>query len=179
MNDLDYVDRKVLDDIEVLEKNMLTASEWIGSTRWRVKPHYTCGSPADLPRSNAYRVAGQELRSYHLTLCGAYGDEKQAEAEQRGLAGISLAYVQRRCHWEVQDLLTGDFYEQPYNGRKRCKHTKVHPERLNRIVRRLMQSRSDKLIPFIDMRRPLLGESPHYGTRIGEATFKFLDEEVF
>lgn len=164
---------------QVLERVKI-ANDKRGSSRWRIKPRYGCGSPADLAAGTVVKAAVTEVRCYHDAVEGTYGEEKQEEATRVGLAGIALVYWERGCHWEVLDLLTGDTYDQPYSGRKRCKHTRVTAARLKTVTGMLMRvNEGAKFRELVQAQESLLGQTPHFGTRIGEPTFLFGTERLF
>lgn len=78
---------------------------------YNVAPRYTPGSPALVSREIAERVAKEETHFIQHAMEGAWGAEHQARAGRLGLAGIVELRVERRDHWEVTDLCTGERFK--------------------------------------------------------------------
>lgn len=81
---------------------------------YNVRPRYTPGSPSGVPEETAMKVAADEKKAYERTLTGVYGEEERAKAEKEGLLGIAEEVVERRKHWDVRDLITGETYTRPF-----------------------------------------------------------------
>ena len=75
---------------------------------YSVSPRYTPGSPAQVDRNLAERVAREEAESFPHDRDGSCGLEHQQRATRLGLDGIAWAWYEagRSIHW--RDLVTGD-----------------------------------------------------------------------
>jgi hypothetical protein len=78
---------------------------------FNVAPRYTPGSPAMVPEDLARRVAEEEKKFIQHALEGAWGEEQKQRAERLGLRGIVEMRIERRDHWEVEDLCTGEKFK--------------------------------------------------------------------
>lgn len=80
-------------------------------SHYNVAPRYTPGSPALVPRDVAEKVAQEEKHFVEHALSGAWGERNKAMAERLGLRGIVELRKERRDHWEVLDLCTGERFK--------------------------------------------------------------------
>jgi len=81
---------------------------------YEAMPRYTSGSPAQVPRDTAVRVAITEWLWHDRALGGVYGREAQRKAEEKGVGGIAEARVELRTSWAVLDLITGAWEQRPF-----------------------------------------------------------------
>lgn len=85
-------------------------------TMYQVRPRYTPGSPAQVDRETAVRVAIEEARAYEQTLTGVYGAEEVERARREGLDGIAEAYVEGKGGFHVHDLITDKRWLRRFTG---------------------------------------------------------------
>lgn len=83
-------------------------------TYFHVAPRYTPGSPAQVDESIALKVAEEEKHFIEHALEGTWGEANKVRAEQLGLRGIVEARTERRDHWEVLDLCTGERFKRHF-----------------------------------------------------------------
>lgn len=93
----------------------------MGFVYYHVAPRYTPGSPAQVPREIAERVAAEEKRAIEYHLSGAYGVEAQGFAIVTGLAGIVEQRQEIRNAWRVRDLCTDEIFVRPFPALRRRK----------------------------------------------------------
>jgi hypothetical protein len=86
----------------------------MGSIHYNVAPRYTGGSPAQVPRDTALKVAGEEKVAHNRALEGLYGEEMQKQAEEFGLAGIAEERTEFGTGWIVLDLCTAKEFFRPF-----------------------------------------------------------------
>lgn len=110
-------------------------------SHYNVAPRYTPGSPALVPRDVAERVAHEEKRFVEHALSGAWGERNKAMAERLGLRGIVELRTERRDHWEILDLCTGERFK------------RLFPDKLRKLGYRTYQE-------LQGWERKLLDESP-------------------
>lgn len=59
----------------------------------RVKPRYTCGSPAFVDNALGNQVAREEQTHYGFYLEGAYGEDMRQYAIKTGLGGVAVERI--------------------------------------------------------------------------------------
>jgi hypothetical protein len=97
---------------------------------FHVRPRYTGGSPAMVREEIARHVAAQEKEAIEAYLEGFYGEENQARAEREGLHFIAYTMFEKRNHWHVEDLITGQVHRWPLQAQcPTCKAKRVRCER--------------------------------------------------
>jgi hypothetical protein len=74
---------------------------------YNVAPRYSCGSPAQVDRKTALRVAGQEIDGYQRAIEGAYGEEERKHALAVGTSGIVEEREVFAHHYLAIDCITG------------------------------------------------------------------------
>jgi hypothetical protein len=74
---------------------------------YEVRPRYTAGSPAQVDRETATRVAGQEAASYKEALRGDLSPELGDVARLMGLHWIVFSWEERGGRFYVLDEITG------------------------------------------------------------------------
>lgn len=84
--------------------------------RFVVRPRWTPGSPGTVDEALALRVAAQELRAHERHLSGRYGEVAALRAREQGVAGIVERRVERRKHWDVTDMITGESFARAFGG---------------------------------------------------------------
>ena len=62
----------------------------------------------------AQRLASEERGAYERAISGRYGDAERARAEEMGLGNIVERRLERRRHWEVHDMITGEGFTRPF-----------------------------------------------------------------
>lgn len=73
-----------------------------------VIPTFTAGSPAQVDRETALRVAKQEAEGFERAKSGIYGEATAAAATLRETHGIAYAWVQIGRGANVVDLISGE-----------------------------------------------------------------------
>jgi hypothetical protein len=85
-------------------------------TYYQVAPRYTAGSPAQVDRKTAERVAVEERASYQHYLDGVYGAEEAERARTLGLGGIAESYAEVKGNMHVHDLITDKRWLRRFTG---------------------------------------------------------------
>lgn len=91
-------------------------------TRYHVHPRYTCGSPAQVPKETALKVAVEEQAAYLHARRGAYGEQDQERAQLLGLDGIVVAMTERRGGFDCWDLIARRAYRRETICAKKLQH---------------------------------------------------------
>ena len=84
------------------------------NVHFNVRPRYTPGSPAAVDEEIARKVAEEEKHFIEHALSGVWGPAEKARAEKLGLRGIVEMRTERRDHWEVLDLCTGERFKRHF-----------------------------------------------------------------
>lgn len=74
---------------------------------YHVAPRYTPGSPAQVDKLLALRVAHEEMEFYAFAMSGVLGPDRKKVAEERGLAEIVWSTMETRGQMYYEDLITG------------------------------------------------------------------------
>lgn len=85
---------------------------------YQVRPRYTPGSPAQVDRETALRVAVEEARAYERTLTGVFGAEETERARREGLGGIAESFSEAKSGFHVHDLITDKRWLRRFTGPK-------------------------------------------------------------
>lgn len=148
------------------------------AVRIRISPRWTCGSGVSTrDHKLALRVAEEEVQAHSHALVGAWGpEEEEAKAQSEdALQGILVAFYESRCHFECCDLLTGERYQQPFAGRRRCKHTRVPSATFGNLMQDVTSRNGfspERFRALDGLRGELLGERDVPVTRIGQPVFE-------
>lgn len=77
-------------------------------SHFNVYPRYTAGSPAQVDRATAERVAAEERVAHGHVLAGRCGSAEQERAQRLGLDGIAEEAWEQRGKLQFRDLITGE-----------------------------------------------------------------------